>query len=162
MERIFYTINQVAEILEVHHKTVRGFITEGKLKASKVGKQWRISKQDLYSFMGKDNTITSKEEGIEFSNSNLVKKENNRIQVSSVLDLLDIDKDQYMRLSNTLIAVMNSRDFNMQESSVNMKYYEEQKQLKILLWGDIACTKELFDIILLLIGSDETHGTNKK
>ena len=42
MENKFYTIDQVAEVLDIHHKTVRKFIKEGRLKANKIGKQWRI------------------------------------------------------------------------------------------------------------------------
>ena len=51
----FYTIDKIAEILGMHHKTIRKFITEGKLAASKVGKQWRISGHDLSIFMEKNN-----------------------------------------------------------------------------------------------------------
>ena len=56
MEEKFYTIDQIAEILGMHHKTIRKFITEGKLRANKVGKQWRISGHDLSLFM-EDNNV---------------------------------------------------------------------------------------------------------
>lgn len=38
MEEKFYTIDQIAEILGMHNKTIRKFITEGKLRANKIGK----------------------------------------------------------------------------------------------------------------------------
>ena len=59
MEEKFYTIDQIAEILGMHHKTIRKFITEGKLRANKVGKQWRISGHDLSLFM-EDNNVNIK------------------------------------------------------------------------------------------------------
>jgi len=43
LEEKFYTIDQIADLLGMHHKTIRKFINEGKLGARKVGKQWRIS-----------------------------------------------------------------------------------------------------------------------
>lgn len=51
----------------MHHKTIRNFITEGKLRAVKVGKQWRISHDDLSSFMDKNKEYTDKEQIVEFS-----------------------------------------------------------------------------------------------
>ena len=63
MEEKFYTIDQIAEILGMHHKTIRRFITKGKLRANKIGKQWRISGHDLSLFMESNNiTIRNKNE----------------------------------------------------------------------------------------------------
>ena len=58
MEDKFYTIDKIAEMLGMHHKTIRKFITEGKLRANKVGKQWRISGHDLSLFMEDNNVNT--------------------------------------------------------------------------------------------------------
>ncbi|MDB2076923.1 helix-turn-helix domain-containing protein [Clostridium paraputrificum] len=49
----------MAEMLGMHHKTIRKFINEGKLRANKVGKQWRISSHDLSLFM-EDNDVSVK------------------------------------------------------------------------------------------------------
>lgn len=150
MEDKFYTINQVAEILDMHHKTIRNFITDGKLRASKVGKQWRISDDDLSSFMEKNKDQT--EQIVEFTTneapSNLVK---GRINVSTVIDIEQIDKEQYMRISNTLIAIMNSKDPEMQNSTINMKYYEKDNKLKVLLWGEVKFIEEMLSAISLLV-----------
>ncbi len=37
MNNNFLTIYKVADVLGLHHKTVRGFVSSGKLKAMKVG-----------------------------------------------------------------------------------------------------------------------------
>ncbi|EAC5804349.1 TPA_asm: helix-turn-helix domain-containing protein [Listeria monocytogenes] len=152
MEDKFYTINQVAEILDMHHKTIRNFITEGKLRASKVGKQWRISDDDLSSFMEKNKDQAGEEQIVEFTTnetpSNVVK---GRINVSTVIDIEKIDKEQYMRISNTLIAIMNSKDPEMQNSTINMKFYEKDNKLKVLLWGDVKFIEEMLSVISLLV-----------
>lgn len=46
-------------MLGMHHKTIRKFINEGKLRDNKVGKQWRISSLDLSLFM-EDNDVSVK------------------------------------------------------------------------------------------------------
>lgn len=157
MEEKFYTINQIAEMLDMHHKTIRKFITDGKLGASKVGKQWRISEQDIKAFMENTNfklgDKIDQEYEVDFStdeiSSNLLKKK--RINVSTVIDINETDKDQYMRISNTLIALMNNKDDEMINSTIHVKYYEREKALKVLLWGQVKFTEEMLDTILLLV-----------
>ena len=117
MQEKFYTIDQIAEILGMHHITIRKFITEGKLRANKVGKQWRISGHDLSLFM-EDNNVNIKNsnnrlesEKIEFSNGDI--DSNNRtskINVSTVIDINEVDIDEHRRISNTLLALMNTKN----------------------------------------------------
>ena len=152
MEEKFYTINQVAEILDMHHKTIRNFISEGKLSASKVGKQWRISEEDIHLFMEKSKELTEKDDILEFSvNEKESHFEKTKINVSAVIDIEEIDKEQYMRISNTLIAIMNSKDSDLKNSTINLKYYENYTRLKILLWGEVKFMEEMLSSISLLV-----------
>ena len=43
MKDVLLSVEAVAEILEVHTRTVRRYIKEKKLKAGKVGGRWKIS-----------------------------------------------------------------------------------------------------------------------
>lgn len=43
----YYTIYEVADILKVHHNTIRRAIKSGRLKAERIGTTWRISKTEL-------------------------------------------------------------------------------------------------------------------
>ena len=153
MKEKFYTIDQIAEILGMHHKTIRKFITEGKLRANKVGKQWRISGHDLSLFM-EDNNVNIKSnnklesEKIEFSNGDI--DSNNRtskINVSTVIDINEVDIDEHRRISNTILALMNSKDSKIRNSTINIKYYKNNKNLKVMLWGDIEFTNVMLDFI---------------
>lgn len=156
MEEKFYTIDQIAEILGMHHKTIRKFITEGKLRANKVGKQWRISGYDLSIFMENNNVnISPKKEvesdKIEFSTKNEeMKNRSNKVSISTVVDINKVDSDEYRRISNMLLAVMNSKDSKMKNSTINIKHYQNEQNLKVMLWGDIEFTKEMLDFISTL------------
>lgn len=157
-KEIFYTIYQVAELLGMHHKTIRNFIAEGKLGATKVGKQWRISDSDLSAFMDKDNR---KSDDIITGDTSLDIKTKiisadaapMRITVSTVIDINDINKNEYMRLSNTLIASMNGRDSKFQDATLHVKYYESEKQLKVLLWGPVKFIEIMLDMVTMLLES---------
>ena len=47
----FYTVQEIAEMLKVSEMTVIRWIKSNKLKASKLGGQFRIKKQDLEDFV---------------------------------------------------------------------------------------------------------------
>lgn len=157
MENQFYTIDKIAEILGMHHKTIRKFITEGKLAASKVGRQWRISGHDLSLFMEKNNVNINGKNISEESNIDSVTigevKEivKQKVNVSTVIDINDVDKEEYFRISNTLIAVMNCKDHKMEKSTINMKYDEKENRLRVLLWGNISFIEEMLNSISMLV-----------
>lgn len=155
MENKFYTIDQVAEILGIHHKTVRKFIKEGKLNANKLGKQWRISPLDLERFTKVEDSIDESEsisydEEIELSNNALNFEVKNEIKVSSVIDLEGIDSDEYSRISNMLLAVMNCKNDSLQKNTINIKYSKNVNRLRVMLWANINTTKEVLDVIEML------------
>lgn len=162
MESKFYTIDQVAEILDIHHKTIRKFIKEGKLKANKFGKQWRISQEDLDAFTKAQNPVVINkdadyEEEIEVLNNHSETEIINSIKVSSVVDLENINEESYLRISNMLLAMMNCKDNRIQGHNINMKYSKNTNRLRIMIWADIDETKELLDVISMLV-EDKNKG----
>ena len=48
----YYTVDQIAELLTLHPKTVQRYIREGKIIAQKVGKRWCVSENNLNKFTG--------------------------------------------------------------------------------------------------------------
>lgn len=43
----YYTIYETADILKLHHTTIRRAIKSGRLKAYRLGAKWLIKKEDL-------------------------------------------------------------------------------------------------------------------
>lgn len=56
LDRSFFTIYEVAEMLNFHHNTVRRMIKTGELPAKKYGREWRIRVDDLQRFTAPQNT----------------------------------------------------------------------------------------------------------
>lgn len=50
MSNKYITINDAAEILGIHPRTVTRFIVAGKLKGAKVGRTWRLDEKDVHEF----------------------------------------------------------------------------------------------------------------
>ena len=55
LEKDYYTVYQVAELLGFHHKTIRRMIASEELPAKKYGKEWRIRRIDLEGFTRPEN-----------------------------------------------------------------------------------------------------------
>ena len=51
VDREILTIVQVADYLQVHPDKVYRLVRSGELPASKIGKEWRIQRQDLQHFL---------------------------------------------------------------------------------------------------------------
>jgi excisionase family DNA binding protein len=60
LEFEIYTPIEVAKILSLSEKTVKDFLRADKIKGFKLGKEWRVKKQDLQDFI--DNCPRTKSE----------------------------------------------------------------------------------------------------
>ncbi len=56
MSKEFYTVREIAELLEVTVDTIQGYIRRKELIAYKMGKSYRIRKADLEEFLAKRRT----------------------------------------------------------------------------------------------------------
>ena len=46
-----YTLQEVADVLRVSRQTIYNYVTAKKLKASKIGKEYRVTEEDLQDFL---------------------------------------------------------------------------------------------------------------
>lgn len=53
-----YTLQEVADMLNVSNRTVRNWIKSGKLPAMKIVRQYRITKEDLAAFIQDSKRVT--------------------------------------------------------------------------------------------------------
>ncbi|GEM_PF-296798 len=162
MNRNFLTIYEVADTLGLHHKTVRGFISSGQLKAMKVGKQWRITREDLDIFIKKDSSFAQEPDAetlqinldnseVQYSNNPIHESQmESRIRISAVVDIQAVNKNKFERMSNTLLAVMNSKDVKLENATIHLKYDEAVMVCKVFLWGSVDYINEMLSIITLL------------
>lgn len=48
---VLLTVNEVADILRVHYRTAYRLVTGGKIKAIRIGNQWRVPEASLMDFI---------------------------------------------------------------------------------------------------------------
>src|ERR1700722_18642741 len=52
MAKSMFSAEEVADVLGLHVRTVRGYVRDGRLPATRIGKQYRIARSDLDAFTG--------------------------------------------------------------------------------------------------------------
>src|SRR5215475_5908470 len=108
-----YSVGQVADLLGLHVKTVRGYVRDGRLKAVRIGKQYRIAREDLEAFTG---------HRIEPSVREIARRE---VDVSSVVQVDAIGPDAVRRLTNVLMAAVAVRRDGDERLRLQAVYDEE-------------------------------------
>ena len=137
MSEKYYSVESIAQILGIHPKTVRRYITDGKLRAAKVGKQYRVTGHDLSLF-------------VEARGLDADTEAHDKPKVPSVSAVADIDvrdRDEADRISSMLLAVMNTQDPIMSRSSLNVRQYEGSHQLRVMLWGNPRFVIQMLECI---------------
>ena len=145
MKEIYYTVDQVSEIIGMHPKTIRRFIREGKLKASKVGKQYRITGHDLSLFTEGDGHDSHFE--IHSNNESTIK-------ISSVIEIEKMNEEGSNRISNMLMASMNHKDPDCGHATLQAKYLPSEKKLRLMIWGSLKFTQAILGDIEMLVSHD--------
>ena len=139
MNEFYYNVEQIAQMLSIHPKTIQRYIREGKLRATKIGKSWRVSGHDLSRFTEGAN-IASDESTVGHS-----AKE--RTRASSVIDISVIGKDEAIRIINSLTAAMNVKPLEYGQASMHTQFLEIDNTVRITLWGNIQFMSSILNAI---------------
>src|SRR5688572_30956316 len=99
MTQDLFTVEKVAAILGMHVRTVRGYIRDGRIKAVRIGKQYRITGEDLEAFTG-----------VPAASDVLASLNRTRsAEVASVTQIDAISAEEASRITNSLMAATNGR-----------------------------------------------------
>jgi excisionase family DNA binding protein len=136
------TVMEVSEQLGLHVKTVRRHIAEGRIKAVRIGKHYRIPTASLAALTSvapepKLGPLAQPAVGMKrFS------------EVSSVIQIEAIGRDDAQRVINGIGGAVKGRDkHNDGPLRVDSVYDEVRARLKIIVTGSLATTRILLDLI---------------
>jgi len=138
-----YSVEQIADLLGLHVRTVRHYVRDGKLKATRIGKQYRIARQDLEAFTGQSASALEPPP----------LRRQRHIEVSTVVLIDAVSKDTAHRLTTFLTAGLSGRPQSDQPARVETVYDEERARLKIIISASIETTNTLLGAIAAMSGS---------
>lgn len=116
-----YSVEQVAKLLGLHVKTVRAYVRDGRLNAVRIGKQYRISPEDLAAFTGTPRPAR-------------------HLEASTIVQLDGTDRVEVDRLSSLLLAAAEG-------VRVELVYDESRATVKIIILGGVAETAGLLTLV---------------
>jgi len=139
MTRHLYTADEVAERLNLHVKTIRRYIRDGRLKAKRIGKEYRVTRGDLDDFAGSSRAVED------------TVARTRQVIASSILDVDVISPEDSHRITTMVMAALNSRKGEPDFPRVDSIYYEEHARLRITITASPALTCELLKMINALL-----------
>jgi excisionase family DNA binding protein len=138
MTQELYSVEQVADRLGLHVRTVRGYVRSGRLRAVRIGKQYRIAREDLEAFTGRPLAPPVRD---------AVRRER-YVEVSSVVQIDAVSPEAASRVTNGLMAAANGRGQHPDGPvRVDSIYDDVRARLKIIVTGGIATTVGLLQFV---------------
>jgi excisionase family DNA binding protein len=133
----FLRIEQVAEILKLHVRTVRNYVRSGTLKATRIGKQYRIGLEDLEAFTGR--RVERPDDRVLAAGS--------RVDVATVITVEGVTSALAGQISSMLMATAGVLRSIEQPVAVSSSYDEPLDRLRVLLAADLKGTRDFLSLI---------------
>ncbi len=145
MTEKFYSVEEISQMLELHPKTVRRFIREGKIPGKKLGREWKVAREDFIAYAHGELAGTGEKEVRTFS------PPAQRISVSAVIELHEKDSEEASRLSNSLIAMLNAKDPAWGPARYDLIYHPEDGKARFVLYGSPIFISEIMKLFANII-----------
>jgi excisionase family DNA binding protein len=110
------TVEAAADFLHLHPKTVLRHVREGRLRATKVGKQYRLLRSDLAAFAGIDRNADSRQ-----------------ARATSIVDVEDAGQAMVDRLSAVLLGAAKGRDASQPPMSLDIVHDPDRRTVKVVI-----------------------------
>ena len=127
-----YSVEQVAERLGLHVRTVRGYIRSGRLRAVRIGKQYRIAARDLAALTGAPADVPAPGRSVE---------------VSSIVRIDGVDRTAADRLGTLAQASTATRHEPGPPLNLQTMYDDERNRLTLVILGDPTATADLLRLV---------------
>ncbi len=116
------TVEHAAERLRVHARTVLRFIRDGRLRATRIGKAWRIGASELERFAGGASATPIPAAP----------------RATAVVDFSDVTVERSARLASAMQSLALAGDRRAQPLTLDTVYDPARAHLKVIMVGDLG------------------------
>ncbi len=133
-ESRMYSLDQVAERLGLHVRTVRAYVRSGRLRAVRIGKQYRVAREELEALAGT-------------SNSRDAVSRRRRAEVSSIVQMDAVTQNMALRVAEHLRSAVESPRDDGSALRVETIYDQGHAQLKVIVIGSLPVAANVFGLL---------------
>lgn len=124
------TVSAAASVLQMHPKTLLRHIREGRLRATKVGKQYRILRSDLDAFAGASDARRIR-----------------GARATCIVDIEDADDVLHRRVSAVLVGASKGNRSSGVPASVDIAHDPALRVLKVIVIASSADAATLLELV---------------
>jgi excisionase family DNA binding protein len=138
LEPRMYSLDQVAEHLGLHVRTVRGYVRSGRLKAVRIGKQYRVAREDLESITGP-------------SGPHGYVARHRSAEVASVVQVDAVSEDTARRITEHLRGSVKTPRDDGSALRIETIYDLGHAQMKVIVIGSLSATAHIFGLLSAML-----------
>ncbi len=138
MSDILFTVEQAAEQLKLHPKTVIRYIRDGRLPGARIGKSYRIEQSKLDAFAGVVRGHTDAAGGV---------------RTTCIVDIPTMNPGDAERMPRLLHSAAMTGDGKTSPLHINTAFDPLAKCLKVVVIGSPSDVARLLEMLQLLLGS---------
>jgi excisionase family DNA binding protein len=131
----WYSVDQVADLLGLHVRTIRTYVRDGRLRAVRIGKQYRIAPADLEAFTGTPAPAPPAEPDPRPPHT----------EASSIVEIEGVDARTADRVTTLLTAMASGPRPGGRPLRVTTSYDPGRRRMKVVVLGGLNETARLFD-----------------
>ena len=160
MVKAMYSTEEVADILGLHVRTVRGYVRDGRLPATRIGKQYRITRGDLDAFTGTQPDQGSQREQPDRRNQPDQQDEPvqpdgtpdgpPRVEVSAIVQVAPVSPDAMTRLVTLVTGAAGSQREGGDQLHIQTIYDQHRASVRIIVIGTAGDTAALLALVSTL------------
>jgi excisionase family DNA binding protein len=134
------SIEQVAEQLGMHVRTIRNWIHEGRLPATRVGRRYRIESGDLDALLGRTARAPVPRE--------------RRVRVTSIVDIDAVPPDLAQRLTTLLLGATRGRSDDAAPLDLTVRDEPERGSVRVTISGSTGTVAQILGLIDLQLAQE--------
>lgn len=137
---MFLSIEQVAEQLGMHVRTIRNWIQEGRLPATRVGRRYRVDSADLDTLLGRS--------------ARAPVRRRRHVRVTSIVDIDAVSSELAQRLTALLLGATQGRSEDAEPLDLTVREEPERGSVRITLSGSPATVAQILGLIDLQLAQE--------
>jgi excisionase family DNA binding protein len=133
-----YSLDRVAERLGLHVRTVRAYVRSGRLKAIRIGKQYRVAREELEAIVGASNTRDAV-------------ARRRRAEASSVVQMDAVTENTALRVADHLRSAVKTPRSDGSALRVETIYDPAHAHLKVIVIGSLSAAANIFGLLAAIL-----------